>query len=96
MEWPITKDLYFKDAGVNDLGYKGTYLVPMQMLGRKIMHDLVVIKNFHDKILRIDSIRQHSLSCLTDRPQRHMHWGILPQRFTIDSKQLQIQPNTSK
>jgi hypothetical protein len=25
-----------------------------------------------------------------------MHWGILPQRFTIDSKQLQIQPNTSK
>ncbi len=36
-------DLKIKDAGGNDLGYRGTYMVPMQILGRKIMHDLVIL-----------------------------------------------------
>ncbi len=37
--------LKIEDAGGNDLGYKGTFLVPMQILGRKIMHDLVILEN---------------------------------------------------
>jgi hypothetical protein len=32
------KDLHIKDAGGKDLGYKGTYLVLIQILGRKVMH----------------------------------------------------------
>ena len=56
------KDLHIKDAGGNDLGYKGIYLIPMQILGRKIMHDLVVLDNVQDKTLGIDFIWQHNLS----------------------------------
>jgi hypothetical protein len=40
-----------------------TYLVPMQIMGRKVMHDLVVLKNVQDNILGIDFIREHFLSC---------------------------------
>ncbi len=29
-------DLKIKDAGGNDLGYRGTYMVPMQILGEKL------------------------------------------------------------
>jgi hypothetical protein len=56
------KSLKIKDAGGNVLGYKGTYLVPMQVLGRKVMHDLVVLDNVKDQILGIDFIRQHIMS----------------------------------
>jgi hypothetical protein len=55
-------DLKIKDAGGNDLGYKGTYLVPMQILGRKIMHDLVILEHVQDQILGIDFIKQHTMS----------------------------------
>jgi hypothetical protein len=41
-------------TGGNNLGYKG--LVPMQLLGRKVMHDLVLLENLQDKILGIDFI----------------------------------------
>ena len=37
------KELHIRDAGGNDLGYKGTYLVLMKILGRKVMHNLVVL-----------------------------------------------------
>jgi hypothetical protein len=55
-------DLKIKDAGGNDLGYKGTYMVPMQILGRKIMHDLVILEQVQDNILGIDFIKQHTMS----------------------------------
>jgi hypothetical protein len=42
--------LKIKDAGGNDLGYKGAFLVPMQILGRKIMHNLVILENVQDHI----------------------------------------------
>jgi hypothetical protein len=45
------KDLHIKDAGGNDLGYKGTYMVPIHMLGRKVMHNLVILKNVQKKII---------------------------------------------
>jgi hypothetical protein len=56
------RSLKIKDAGGNDLGYEGTYLVPMQVLGRKVMHDLVVLENVRYQILGIDFIRQHKMS----------------------------------
>ncbi len=55
-------NLKIKDAGGNNLGYRGTYLVPMQILGRKIMHDLVILHSFQDYILGIDFIKQHAMS----------------------------------
>jgi hypothetical protein len=55
-------DLKIKDAGGNDLGYKGTFLVTMQILGRKIMHDLVILEHVQDNILGMDFIKQHSMS----------------------------------
>ena len=55
-------NLHIRDAGGNDLGYKGTYLAPMQVLGRKVMHDLVVLENVQDTILGHNFIKQHHLS----------------------------------
>jgi hypothetical protein len=49
-------NLKIRDAGGNDLGYRGTYLVPMQILGRKIMHHLVILDNVQDYILGTDFI----------------------------------------
>ncbi len=53
----------------NDLGYKGTFLVLMQLLGGKVMHDLIVLEHLQDNILGINFIRQHTLSyySLTDK-----------------------------
>jgi hypothetical protein len=34
----------------------------MQILGRKIMHDLVILKHVQDNILGIDFIKQHAMS----------------------------------
>jgi hypothetical protein len=34
----------------------------MQILGRKIMHDLVILDNVQDYILGIDFIKQHAMS----------------------------------
>jgi hypothetical protein len=56
------KDMKIKDAGGNDLGYKGTVLVPMQILGRKIMLHLVILEHVQDYILGIDFIKQHAMS----------------------------------
>jgi hypothetical protein len=55
------KDLHIRDAGDNDPRYKDAYLVPMHLLVKKVMHDLVVLENVQDKILGIDFIRQHAL-----------------------------------
>jgi hypothetical protein len=55
------KSLKIKDAGGNDIGCKGTFLVPMQVLGRKVMHDLVVLENVKDQILGIDFIRNRKM-----------------------------------
>jgi hypothetical protein len=56
------KKLHIRDTGGNDLGYKGTYLVPMQILGRKVMHDLVVLDHVQDHMLGNDFIKQRCLS----------------------------------
>jgi hypothetical protein len=67
VEWPIVKDyvqvknLLIKDARGNDLGYKGTSLVSIQILGRKLMHDLVVVENVQDTIIIIHFVR-HGLT----------------------------------
>jgi hypothetical protein len=45
------RELHIRDAGGKDLGYKGTYLVLMQILYRKVMHDLVVLDQVQDHIL---------------------------------------------
>jgi hypothetical protein len=65
----LKKDLQIKDEGGSNLEYKGTYLVQMQILGRKVMHDLLVLETVQDKILRIDFIRQHALiyNALSDK-----------------------------
>jgi hypothetical protein len=55
------KELHIRDAWGNNLGYKGTYLIPMLILGRKVMHDLVVLEHVQDYILVIDFICEHSL-----------------------------------
>jgi hypothetical protein len=34
----------------------------MQILGRKIMHDLVILEHVQDHILGIDFIKQHAMS----------------------------------
>ncbi len=77
--------LRIKDAGSNDLGYKGTFLVPKQILGRKIMHDLVILENVQDHILGIDFIKQHTMSynALTEK----CFWETPP----IDSGTLRAQ-----
>jgi hypothetical protein len=36
--------------------------VPIQILGRKIMHDLVILEHVQDNILGIDLIKQHAMS----------------------------------
>ncbi len=76
-------NLKIKDAGGNDLGYRGTYLVPMQILGRKIMHNLVILDSVQDYILGIDFIKQHAMSynTLTEK----CFWETPP----LDSGQLQ-------
>ncbi len=73
--------LKIKDAGGNDLGCKGTYIVPMQILGRKIMHDLVILEQVQDQILGIDFIKQHVMSynalrekCFWETPPRKIFY----------------------
>jgi hypothetical protein len=78
-------DLKIKDAGGNDLGYKETYLVPMQILGRKIMHDLVILEHIQDHILGIDFIKQHAMSY--NSLQEKCFWETPP----IDSGIIQAQ-----
>ena len=53
--------LNIRDAGGNDLGYKGTYLLPMQHMGKRIMHDIVVLENLQDNIIGINCINKHFL-----------------------------------
>jgi hypothetical protein len=55
------KELHIRDEGGNDLEYKGTYLVQTQLLGRKVMHDLVVLEHVQDNINGINLIHQHTL-----------------------------------
>jgi hypothetical protein len=44
------------------LGYKGTFLLPMQILSWKVMHNLVVLEHVQDNFLGIDFVRQDALS----------------------------------
>ena len=57
----IDAKLNIRDAGGNDLGYQGTYLLPMQLMGKKIMHDIVVLEHLQDNIIGIDCINKHFL-----------------------------------
>ena len=57
----INAKLNIRDAGGNDLGYQGTYLLPMQLIGKKIMPDIVVLENLQDNIIGIDCINKHFL-----------------------------------
>ena len=57
----INANLNIRDAGGNDLGYKGTYLLPIQLMGKRIMHDMVILENLQDNIIGIDCIHKHFL-----------------------------------
>ena len=57
----IHENLNIKDAGGNDLGYKGTFLVEMEVFGRQVEHDLVVLEHVQDHILGSDFIHKHLL-----------------------------------
>ena len=57
----IDVKLNIRDAGGNELGYQGTYLLPMQLMGKKIMHDIVVLEHLPDNIISIDCINKHFL-----------------------------------
>ncbi len=53
------KELDLRNDERNHLEYKGTYVVPMQLLGRKVMLNLVVLEHVHENILGIHFIHQH-------------------------------------
>jgi hypothetical protein len=61
----------------------------MQILGRKVMPDLVVLENVQDKILGIDFICQHVLSC--NALSNECLWETPP----IDSGQLRATERTT-
>jgi hypothetical protein len=70
------------------LGNKGTFLVPMQLLGHKVMHDLVVLELVQDNILGINFIHEHALiyNSLSDK----YFWETPP----IESGQLRVAERT--
>ena len=82
------KELQIRDARGNDLGYKGTYLVSMQILGRKVMHDLVILDHVQDHIFGTNFIERLCLSynSLSDK----CFWETPP----IDSGQLKAAERT--
>ena len=49
--------LNIRDAGGNDLGYQGMYLLLMQLMGKKIMHNIVVLEHLQGNIIGINCIR---------------------------------------
>ena len=50
----IDAKLDIRDAGGNDFGSQGTYLLPMQLMVKRIVHDIVVLENLQDNIIGID------------------------------------------
>jgi hypothetical protein len=51
----LKKDLHIKDTGGNDLDYKSKYLVYMHILGRKVMHALVILESERTKFWELIS-----------------------------------------
>ena len=47
------------NAGGINLGYQGTYLLPMQLMGKRIMHNIV--ENLQDNIFGIGCTNKHFL-----------------------------------
>ena len=39
----VSVDLNILDADGNDRGYKGAYLLPRQLMGKRIMDDIVIL-----------------------------------------------------
>jgi hypothetical protein len=55
-------DLELQDAGGNDLGMKGIYLLDMNINGRRVQHEVVVLTNLTDSILGADFMHRHHIS----------------------------------
>ena len=72
----IHENLNIKDAGGNDLGYKGTFMVEMEIFGRQVEHDLVVLEHVQDYILGSDFIHKHLLTY--DPSVRDFEWKLPP------------------
>ena len=72
----IHENLNIKDAGGNDLGYKGTFLVEMEVFGRQVEHDLVVLEHVQDHILGSDFIHKHLLGY--NPASRDFEWKLPP------------------
>ena len=72
----IHENLNIKDAGGNDLGYKGTFMVEMEIFGRQVEHDLVVLEHVQDYILGSDFIHKHLLAY--NPSSRDFEWKLPP------------------
>ena len=72
----IHENLNIKDAGGNDLGYKGTFMVEMEIFGRQVEHGLVVLEHVQDYILGSDFIHKHLLAY--NPSSRDFEWKLPP------------------
>ena len=73
-------DYELKDAGGNDLGLLGTYLLTFNIRGRSVQHEVVVLKNLTDSILGADFMHRHHLSY--DAYARQYIWADEPRKWT--------------
>ena len=55
-------DRPLQDAGGNDLGFIGTFLLEFNIKGRKVKHKVAVLKKLTDSILSADFMHRHHLS----------------------------------
>ena len=69
-------NLQIRDAGGNDLGYKGTYMVDMEIFGKQVQHDVIVLEHVQDYILGCDFIHKHNLGY--DPSIRDFEWKTPP------------------
>ena len=58
----MPKETKFTDAGGNDLGYVGTFLMDMKIMGKQVQHEVVVLNRLTDSILGIEFMNKHFLS----------------------------------
>ena len=50
----MSKETKFTDAGGNDLGYVGTFLMDMKIMGKQIQHEVVVLNKLTDSSLELN------------------------------------------
>ena len=68
-----TLDRPLQDAGGNDLGFIGTFLLEFNIKGRKVKHEVAVLRKLTDSILGADFMHRHHLSY--DAFTKKFFWG---------------------